>query len=130
MVKEMSFWVGATILFLGAGVVLLILGVYDVINPKGGVKNLKPKDMSSQKWRAERKNRLLTYFICGVVCCVIGAGCIWIENGGLEDDKARCTICGTTEDLRHITAPPGITDTDWYCSKHYADAWQYYYGDK
>ena len=43
----------------------------------------------------------------------------------------KCTICGKTEGTRQITAQAGGKwDENWYCSEHYADAWQYYYGDK
>ena len=47
-------------------------------------------------------------------------------------EKHKCAICGKTEGTRQITAQAGNGkwDENWYCQKHYADAWQYYYGDK
>ena len=47
-------------------------------------------------------------------------------------EKHECIICGKTEGTRQITAQAanGKWDEAWYCEEHYADAWQYYYGDK
>ena len=44
--------------------------------------------------------------------------------------KHPCSICGKTDGTRQITAKAanGQWDDGWYCDKHYADAWQYYYG--
>ena len=54
---------------------------------------------------------------------VLLAGC---SSGG-----KRCAICGKKDDLRQITAKTssGEWDENWYCAEHYADAWQYYYGN-
>lgn len=43
----------------------------------------------------------------------------------------KCAICGKTDGLRQITAQTsdGRSDNYWYCIEHYADAWQYYYGN-
>ena len=42
----------------------------------------------------------------------------------------KCCICGTTEGTTQITAKTKSGwDDNWYCKKHYADAWQYYYGN-
>lgn len=45
--------------------------------------------------------------------------------------KHPCAVCGKTEGTKKITAKAGNGEWDenWYCSKHYADAWQYYYGN-
>lgn len=57
--------------------------------------------------------------------------CVWgfILRDSLSDSGGpsyRCAICGKTTGLRQITNTHG--DYYWYCSEHYADAWQYYYG--
>ena len=43
----------------------------------------------------------------------------------------KCAICGKRDGLRQITAQAGNGkwDENWYCIEHYADAWQYYYGN-
>ncbi len=49
-----------------------------------------------------------------------------------KPEKHKCAICGETEGTTQITAQAanGKWDDSWYCPKHYADAWQYYYGNK
>ena len=59
-----------------------------------------------------------------VFVVLLFGSCTGCLNGG--SSGKRCTICGSTSGLRHITNSVG--DNAWYCSKHYADAWQYYYG--
>ena len=48
-----------------------------------------------------------------------------------EKESHKCAICGSTEDTKQINnnGIGGKEDLNWYCTKHYADAWQYYYGD-
>lgn len=51
----------------------------------------------------------------------------------LKEKKANehpCAICGKTEGTKQINNNQigGQWDENWYCTKHYADAWQYYYG--
>ena len=50
---------------------------------------------------------------------------IFPESSGSA--SKRCVICGKKTGLRKITNSAG--DDSWYCSEHYADAWQYYYGE-
>lgn len=47
------------------------------------------------------------------------------------NEKHACAICGSTEDTRQINNNKigGKWDENWYCTKHYASAWQYYYGN-
>lgn len=49
-----------------------------------------------------------------------------------SEGKHPCAICGKTEGTKQINNSQigGKWDDNWYCTEHYADAWQYYYGDK
>ena len=49
----------------------------------------------------------------------------------IKANQHPCAICGKTEGTTQINNSKigGKWDENWYCKKHYADAWQYYYGD-
>lgn len=48
-----------------------------------------------------------------------------------KPEKHPCAICHKTEGTRQINNNKigGEWDENWYCKEHYADAWQYYYGN-
>lgn len=75
--------------------------------------------------KTKYKNHLL---IAGIVMTFLGVTLLFAND---SSGGHRCAICGTTKDLRQITAKTssGEWDPDWYCAEHYADAWQYYYGN-
>lgn len=54
-----------------------------------------------------------------------------MESEREEIEKHPCAICGKTDGTRQINNSKigGKWDENWYCDEHYADAWQYYYGD-
>ncbi|MBP3871435.1 MAG: hypothetical protein J6E46_10735 [Faecalicoccus sp.] len=62
---------------------------------------------------------------------MIIAAYLLMSIGSGSSSSNQCVICGRTDGLRHITAQSasGEWDDSWYCEEHYADAWQYYYGN-
>lgn len=73
----------------------------------------KGGEMRMKKWIA-----LLLALVMCLSLCACGS-------------SKKCVICGKRDGLRQITAQAGNGkwDDSWYCIEHYADAWQYYYGN-
>lgn len=86
--------------------------------------------MSENNLKTE-KSLKIGVIILMVVLIIFFAG-VWIssESSSSSASSHACCICGKTEGTRQITAKTssGRYDYNWYCQKHYADAWQYYYG--
>ena len=89
------------------------------------------KEALSTKYEKQASvNNITMKVLIGVI--IISFAFIAIFAGGTGSSSGhRCAICGKTEGTRQITAKTssGQFDDNWYCSEHYADAWQYYYGD-
>ncbi len=101
-----------------------------------GIKNYKNAEKRSE---ANPRYSAETWKLSGAICAIAGIfmiGCgIFIislesqtssipHSSSTSDHK--CAICGKSGG-RQITNQAG--DNNYYCTEHYADAWQYYYGD-
>lgn len=71
----------------------------------------------------------------GIICAFLTyvmAPDAFIDPSTGSGGKHPCAVCGKTEGTRQITAQAGNGkwDENWYCKRHYADAWKYYYGNE
>lgn len=109
-------------------IVVFCLGLYlihTVVKEKQGKANSKSVPISVGKY-------IFIDFAISIIIGLIMAFALQMPTyESSSTTKHKCVICGKTEGTKQINNNKigGKWDEEWYCTKHYADAWQYYYGN-
>ena len=69
--------------------------------------------------------KFLTFLVI-ILMIALALGSCGSESSRHSSSPTKCVICGKGPATQITTT---AKDYNYYCAKHYADAWQYYYGN-
>lgn len=108
-------------------VFFVILGIFfgwiGIDNFKNAEEKGRTTNNSAGTWRVSGAVCVISAIV--IIGCGIFIGSLGDVGGSGGSSGHKCAICGKSGG-RQITNSAG--DYYYYCSEHYADAWQYYYG--